>query len=495
MGTSSFCCSKSLSRQTTPTKNNIKKKKNLKNIDTNIILNRIPTIIDDGTLSSREILSNRYYINSSNETSETSNKSSKEKLILRNDTSNVQKKNIISSNLKINIKDIIKGEFKGNGKFSSVYCGLNSINGKKYALKYLVNISSEKKKIIINSQNKLLKLNHPNLVKTFQIIENFDFEENNSNNLLLINEFCGGTTLYNLINNFGNLSEDLIKIYILQILKGLEYLHLNNIYHKNLTTKNIFIDSNGLIKISDFLIDGILFGDGKEIYENLIEENKFNGNINYYIPYFYINNIINENNYEINQSFDLFYLGCIIIELSTGKFPWIKNYFNSEKDYINDLLKNQNPPIIPSFLSKSLKELIQILFDQNETNKKNIYQKILNLDIFTNPILEENSKSKIMSGNPSSFTNSVVNGENYGQNLQKNKVTNLLNKNGNPSFSLSCSVPSSNPSKINSSNQNDVDNTKKNYTKKNNSKNLSLCNSVGKENCSIDDGNNKLKLI
>ena len=488
MGSSSTCCSKISSRSSSPIKNNKLEKKNSENYDSKIYYNRQTSLMEEGTLTSREM---RCTINSTNESSNLRENI----LVIKENSINLKKKIVCKSiQSKLNYKDIIKGELKGKGKFGSVYSGLNSITGKKYALKFLENVSSEKKLLILNSQNDIIKHHHQNLIKTYKIEE----DNQNKNNLIIINEFCGGSSLHNLINSFGNLNEDLIKIYTKQILHALEFLHSKGIYHKNLTSKNIFIDSNGHIKISDFLIDAILFGDGKEIYSNLIDEN-YKGNINYYIPYYFINDIINDNNFEINQSFDLFCLGCIIIELSTGKFPWVINYFNSQKDYINYLIKNKSSsPSIPSFLSKQLKDFIQLLFNKNETSKKNIYQKIYNLDFMISPIKEEiSSKSKIFSVNGSSFTNSYLNNNenlNYGQILQKNKVINLFNKNENPSFSISCSDPSSiTNSKINSILQNEIELLRR---KKNNSKNLSGFGSVGiKENISLEEIENTQKNI
>ena len=114
------------------------------------------------------------------------------------------------------------------------------------------------------------------------------------------------------------------------------------------------------------------------------------------------------------------------------------------------------------------------------------------------PIKEEiSSKSKIFSVNGSSFTNSYLNNNenlNYGQILQKNKVINLFNKNENPSFSISCSDPSSiTNSKINSILQNEIELLRR---KKNNSKNLSGFGSVGiKENISLEEIENTQKNI
>jgi len=41
-------------------------------------------------------------------------------------------------------------------------------------------------------------------------------------------------------------------MYLMQILKGIGYLHENNKFHGNLKTSNILIDSQAIVKISDY---------------------------------------------------------------------------------------------------------------------------------------------------------------------------------------------------------------------------------------------------
>ena len=86
-----------------------------------------------------------------------------------------------------------------------------------------------------------------------------------------------------LINEYGNFDENMIQKYSKQLLQGLKYLHEKNIFHKNFTPKNILIDTEGNIKISDSYIDSIILGSAKEIYDNLLS---LSNDIEYYIPPF-----------------------------------------------------------------------------------------------------------------------------------------------------------------------------------------------------------------
>lgn len=43
-----------------------------------------------------------------------------------------------------------------------------------------------------------------------------------------------------------------VKCIMLQLIKGLQYLHNHYVMHRDLSTKNLLIDNNNKIKISDF---------------------------------------------------------------------------------------------------------------------------------------------------------------------------------------------------------------------------------------------------
>jgi serine/threonine protein kinase len=72
--------------------------------------------------------------------------------------------------------------------------------------------------------------------------------------LVLLYEYCGKTTLKQLLKEKQNLSEETVINIIFQILLGLEFLHLRNINHGNLNLSTVHIDEMGVIKISMLLL-------------------------------------------------------------------------------------------------------------------------------------------------------------------------------------------------------------------------------------------------
>ena len=371
-------------------------------------------------------------------------------------------------------KDFIKGEIKGKGRFGIVYSGLCSNSGEIVAIKIYDNISEEKIENICNNIKNLYYLNHPNLIRAIPLIDSCNLINfNNKEYFSIIYEISNGDSLKDLIKKFGELSEVLIQKYSFGILQGLQYLHSKNIIHKNIKSSNILVDSNGTIRISDSLIDNIILGEGKEIYNNIISGNNLlddkENNIDFYIPPFFIKNC-KKKNYEINYSYDLWCLGCVIIESFTGKNPWSEKNFHNQNEFINFLNKNPNlTPSIPENLTKECKDFLNILFDYNQTCQNDIYIKLFNLDYFKNNNNNGNNKSLNLNNSlekssikGSSITiNNIFNvnvlnkrkSSNLGQNLQKLKVVNILNSNENPTFSVTVSGFSNRNSNLYQSNK------------------------------------------
>ena len=153
-------------------------------------------------------------------------------------------------------------------------------------------------------------------------------------------------------------------------------------------------------------------------------------------------------------SFDLWCLGCAIIEVSSRNKPWSHYTFKDNLDFIKFLESTNLVPTIPQKLSAQCKELIRVLFNYSLTKEKNIYEKLFNLDFFKENNLNNNSitnnfNDSQTNGHNSDDSNSISSSPNnesgmqLGQYLAKNKVVNLLNSNDNASFSVSYTVEDS----------------------------------------------------
>jgi len=361
-------------------------------------------------------------------------------------------------NNKYNKHYFMKGKLISEGRFDKIYLGLSS-NGDIITMKIYNNLSDLQKIKIIKNFDYLYKLNHKNIIKAIPILNLNIYNE--PRDFTLIYEYFNSKNVEYIINKFGNLDEKIIQIYSKQLLEGLKYLHENNIYHKNLKPNSIFVESDGTIKIFDCFVDNLLLGNSKEYYEYLLKSDK----IEYYIPPFFIksineykekNNKINNNFDNISEnngdnifndwkSFDLYYIGCLIIEIFTKKKPWAQYSFQNNLKLFEFLGTTNFLPDIPKNLSRQCKELLNILFDYSLTKKPDIYDKILNLDFFQIDISQFtcNKNSNIIETNSSlnnSNNYSIINQDsNYSINNNKKKSEKQLgisieNNNNNTSF-------------------------------------------------------------
>lgn len=48
------------------------------------------------------------------------------------------------------------------------------------------------------------------------------------------------------------LSPDLVKSFVYQIIKGIDYCHAHRVMHRDLKPQNILVTEDGLIKLADF---------------------------------------------------------------------------------------------------------------------------------------------------------------------------------------------------------------------------------------------------
>ena len=136
----------------------------------------------------------------------------------------------------------------GKGTFSKVKLGIHKATNEKVAIKIL-----EKSKIkekddlqrIIREMQILNELNHPNIVKVYEICESDEY-------FFIIMEYCSGGELFNYIVRNHRLIEEESSYFFYQIINCLEYIHSKKIAHRDLKPENLLLDENNIIKIIDF---------------------------------------------------------------------------------------------------------------------------------------------------------------------------------------------------------------------------------------------------
>ena len=145
----------------------------------------------------------------------------------------------------------------GEGTFGKVKSAEEIKTGQKVSIKIL-----DKNKIqgkenmnqIIREIKILKELNHPNLIKLYQIIEdNYHY--------FIVTEYASGGELFNLIVKNKHLSENDASIFFAQLIFALEFLKIKNISHRDIKPENILIRKNKELLLIDFGLS-IQFNEG-----------------------------------------------------------------------------------------------------------------------------------------------------------------------------------------------------------------------------------------
>ena len=173
---------------------------------------------------------------------------------------------------------------------------------KYYALKEMskLKILDKKSEKSINSEREFLsKLNNPFIV-------NMHYAFQDSDNLYLVMDLMSGGDLRYHISLHKIFSEEQTRFFICGIIIALEYIHGNNVIHRDVKPENLVLDNKGYIRLTDFGI----------AKENLADNSsETSGTPGYMSPEVMKN---------LNHSFpvDFFALGIIGYEFMKGERPY-----------------------------------------------------------------------------------------------------------------------------------------------------------------------------
>ncbi|XP_028677931.2 MAP/microtubule affinity-regulating kinase 3a isoform X2 [Erpetoichthys calabaricus] len=135
----------------------------------------------------------------------------------------------------------------GKGNFAKVKLARHILTGREVAIKII-----DKTQLNPTSLQKLFRevrimkiLNHPNIVKLFEVIET-------DKTLYLVMEYASGGEVFDYLVAHGRMKEKEARSKFRQIVSAVQYCHQKYIVHRDLKAENLLLDADMNIKIADF---------------------------------------------------------------------------------------------------------------------------------------------------------------------------------------------------------------------------------------------------
>ncbi|AWO96963.1 putative serine/threonine-protein kinase ULK4 [Scophthalmus maximus] len=224
----------------------------------------------------------------------------------------------------------------GSGSSSVVYKGR-----RKGSLSYVAIVRADKAKRpeITNHVRLSHALYHQNIVRFHEWYET-------SNHIWLVVELCTGGSVESVIDQGGCLSEDVVRVFGWDLVKGLKHIHESGIIFSDLKPAKILLDGSGTLKFGNFCLSKVegetlesffylLFtseeADGTENFDKM--RKRLQGSPTYSAP-----EVLQGS--ETSMSSDLWALGCVLYYMYTGKPP----FYSDSCTELSEMIMYQEPP-------------------------------------------------------------------------------------------------------------------------------------------------------
>ena len=293
----------------------------------------------------------------------------------------------------------------GEGAFSQVFKVKSNKNYNIYAMKKVDIENSENIVYLENEEKILTKLDHPNIVKCYKT-----FRDEKNKYIYFIMELMNNGDLESYRKGFEDFEtfppeKKLWKIFY-DCLKGLEYIHSEELIHRDIKPKNLFFDENLKIKIGDFNISvassnnaAIKFtgSNDENVFRRMLSDNNNFGTKGYKAP-----ELSGYNEYD--EKIDVFAMGSTFFELCYLKNPnridvdkydyFEKNTYSKElNDLIKGMIEEEPENRMTSFEAKSMAKKYYIQKYVKNSSVESVLRCFYQFPNFTKFFLDLNEKS------------------------------------------------------------------------------------------------------
>lgn len=227
------------------------------------------------------------------------------------------------------------GKTLGVGTYGVVKSAIHKATGEKVAIKIIdreVDKSELHSKMINNEISILKLLKHTNLIQVYDHIEN-------EQNTILIMEYCEKGEIFDYILKEVRLQEGEACRLFQQLINAIDYLHSQNIAHRDLKLENLLLDYKLDLKVTDFGFS--------TIYSDDLLLTSPCGTPSYAAP-----EMLRGEEYHGLLS-DVWSCGVILYSMLTGSLP-----FSESNEEMNVRKISSADFQMPSFISESASDLI-----------------------------------------------------------------------------------------------------------------------------------------
>ncbi|KPI37627.1 Cytokinesis protein sepH [Cyphellophora attinorum] len=310
------------------------------------------------------------------------------------------------------LKDYQLGDCIGKGAFGSVYRALNWSTGETVAIKQikLADLPKSELRMIMLEIDVLKNLDHANIVKYHGSVKTPD-------TLNIILEYCENGSLNSITKNFGRFPENLVAVYMAQVLQGLVYLHEQGVMHRDIKGANILTTKQGLVKLADFGVASTTAG---------LNESSVVGT-----PYWMAPEVIELAGATTKS--DIWSVGCTVIELLDGRPP----YHQLQAMPALFRIVNDDHPPLPQGASPLVIDFLMQCF-QKDPNLRVTARKLLKHPF----IMSAKKAESVVSKNVTDYTEAVKSVQEWNEALKDSPEGGLHRKNSRASAGSPLPMPS-----------------------------------------------------
>uniref|UniRef100_A0A4W5K9Z4 Cyclin dependent kinase 16 n=1 Tax=Hucho hucho TaxID=62062 RepID=A0A4W5K9Z4_9TELE len=244
------------------------------------------------------------------------------------------------------LETYVKLDKLGEGTYATVYKGRSKLTDNLVALKEIRLEHEEGAPCTAIREVSLLKdLKHANIVTLHDIIHT-------QKSLTLVFEYLD-KDLKQYLEDCGNsIHMHNVKLFLFQLLRGLNYCHRRKVLHRDLKPQNLLINDRGELKLADF---GLARAKSipTKTYSNEV------------VTLWYRPPDILLGSTDYSTQIDMWGVGCIFYEMSTGRPLFPGSTVEEELHFIFKLLGETVPPSLPSLVHG-----VGLPFEGKETGRK-----------------------------------------------------------------------------------------------------------------------------